>query len=101
MSRTILFALSMAAGALAQNGGSVEGVVVNPNTGSGVAGVSITVYTRQAVRYETTSDGSGAFHVTGMTPGAYEVRFEKDGYWPEGKEPAQPYRVTEGQTAPI
>ena len=69
MSRTIVSALLAVAGGFAQNGGSIEGIVVNSNTGSGVAGVSITVYTRQAMRYEMTFDGSGAFSVTGMAPG--------------------------------
>jgi hypothetical protein len=83
-----------------QGSGSVDGKVVNPNTGQGVAGVGIVLYTRQAVRYETTSDASGAFQIVDVTPGNYEIRFEKEGYLSGRQEPAQPYRIAAGG-API
>jgi hypothetical protein len=83
-----------------QGGGSVEGEVVNPNTGQGIAGVNIVLYTRQALRYETTSDAGGGFQIANITPGNYEIRFEKEGYSSGRKQPAQPYRIAAGQ-API
>jgi len=99
--RIPLLALPLLAGLLAaQEGtGAIEGIVVNPNTGEGISGVSITLFTRQAVRYETVTSQSGSFRVTGVMPGAYEVRFEKDGYVLGRREPVQPYRVASGQDA--
>jgi protocatechuate 3,4-dioxygenase beta subunit len=82
---------------LGQESGSVDGKVVNPNTGQGVAGVDIVLYTRQALRYETTSDPAGAFQFGDIKPGLYEIRFEKDGYSGGRREPAQPYRIVAGQ----
>src|SRR5581483_11255367 len=35
----------------------------------------LTVYTRQAVLYEATSDSGGTFQIFGIKPGDYEVRF--------------------------
>ncbi len=82
----------------AQSTGSVTGSVVDRVTGAGIPDVVVTVYTRQAVLYEATSDGSGNFSVFGMKPGDYEVRFEKEGYEPIPiKIPPQPYKVGQGQ----
>ncbi|HEY6347493.1 MAG TPA: carboxypeptidase regulatory-like domain-containing protein [Bryobacteraceae bacterium] len=82
-----------------QGGGSLDGKVVNPNTGQPVAGVDIVLYTRQALRYETTSDGGGGFQFADVKPGSYEVRLEKEGYTFGRREPAQPYRIAAGQPA--
>jgi hypothetical protein len=65
----------------------MEGVVVSAVTGVGVAGVKVTVFTRQALRYETTTDDSGSFRFAGAAPGSYELRLEKP----------QPYRIAAGQ----
>jgi Carboxypeptidase regulatory-like domain len=82
----------------AQTAGSVNGSVVDRVTGAGIPDVVVTVYTRQAVVYEATSDGSGNFSVFGMKPGDYEVRFEKEGYEPIPiMIPPQPYKVGQGQ----
>src|SRR5207342_2763 len=80
MSRAIAFALLFAPLLAAQNGGTVEGVVVSTVTGMGIPGVGVTVFTRQSLRYETRTSDSGAFRVTNIADGTYEVRLEKDGY---------------------
>lgn len=100
MRRTLLLLFIFAPVISSQGGGSVEGEVVNPNTGQGIAGVNIVLYTRQALRYETTSDAGGGFQIADITPGSYEVRFEREGYSSGRKEPPQPYRIAAGQ-API
>jgi hypothetical protein len=97
MVRAILCAVAFAAPVLAQSG-AIEGVVINPNTGLGIPGVAVTLYTRQAVRYEVTTDSSGAFRATNVAPGNYEVRFEKDSYVAGRREPSQPYVVTPDQS---
>jgi hypothetical protein len=82
-----------------QGGGSLDGKVVNPNTGQPVAGVDIVLYTRQALRYETTSDAGGGFQFADVKPGNYEIRFEKEGYTFGRRDPPQPYRIAAGQPA--
>jgi hypothetical protein len=59
---------------------SVEGVVVNPITKAGIAGASVTFYTPQAVRYQATTDPSGAFKIAEMDLGEYRALVEKDGF---------------------
>jgi hypothetical protein len=100
MPNALLAALLSALPLAAQNTGAIEGTIVNPITGLGVAGVAVTVYTRQAVRYEVSTDASGKFQATGMAAGAYEVRVEKDLYTAGRKEPPQPYVVSPGQNPP-
>jgi len=54
--------------------------------------VLVTVYTRQAVLYEATSDSGGTFQIFGIKPGDYEVRF---GLWlsgPDDRGREQPVR---------
>jgi len=63
-----------------QTGGTVEGAVVNSVTGTGVAGVTVRLFTQQGAHYETTTDESGTYRVTGMSSGDYESRFEKTGF---------------------
>ena len=99
MLRLVAFAFLLAPLLAAQSGGTIEGVVVGTVTGAGIQGVNVTVFTRQAVRYETTTDDTGSFHVTGMAPGAYEVRLEKETYTAGHYDPPQPYRVAAGQDA--
>src|SRR5512143_2670121 len=98
MSRVIAPVLLFASLSLAQVTGSVTGVVADRVTGAAVPGVVVTIYTRQAVLYEATSDDSGSFRIFGMKPGDYEIRFEKEGYdsFPT-KIPPQPYKVGQGQ----
>jgi Carboxypeptidase regulatory-like domain len=82
-----------------QGGGSVQGKVVNPNSGEPVAGAEIVLFTRQALRYETTSDAAGGFQFADVKAGNYEIRFEKEGYSFGRREPAGPYRIAAGQPA--
>lgn len=81
-----------------QDGGSLQGKVVNPNSGEPVAGAEIVLFTRLALRYETTSDAAG-FQFADVKTGDYEIRFEKEGYTFGRREPAQPYRIAAGQPA--
>ena len=98
MPRVIVPIVLFASLCAAQSTGSVTGSVVDRVTGSGIPGVLVVVYTRQAVLYEITSDASGDFQVFGMKPGNYEVRFEKEGYDKiVTKIPPQPYKVGQGQ----
>jgi hypothetical protein len=103
MRRMLAFALLFAPFVVGQGGGqgggSLDGKVVNPNTGQPVAGVDIVLYTRQALRYETTSDAGGGFQFADVKPGTYEIRFEKEGYTFGRREPPQPYRIAAGQPA--
>jgi Carboxypeptidase regulatory-like domain len=98
MPRVIAPVLLLSSLAFSQTPGSVEGVVVDRVTRAGIPGASVTVYLRsQGLTYEATTDASGDFHIFGMKPGDYEVRFEKDGYRFGNKYPAQPYHVGQGQ----
>jgi hypothetical protein len=54
--------------------------VRNEVTGAGIPGVHVVLFTRQAVLYETDTDASGSFLVTGVAPGSYQARLEKNGY---------------------
>lgn len=58
----------------------VEGVVFNPVTSAGIAGATVTFYTPQAVRYQATTDASGAFRIAETDPGEYRAVVEKDGF---------------------
>ena len=65
----------------AQNAGIVEGSVVNSATASGIAGVTVKLFTRKGgVRYETTTDGTGRFNVHGMKDDEYDSSFEREGF---------------------
>ena len=81
MKRAILFAglLFCAASATAQSStGSVYGAVVDAK-GLTVAGATITIHsTDLASTRSTVSNGSGAFSLAGLVPGAYTVEAEKN-----------------------
>ncbi len=66
--------------ARAQNAGVVEGSVVNGATHSGIAGVTVKLFTHQGVRYETTTDSAGRFSVHGMKEDEYDSSFEREGF---------------------
>jgi protocatechuate 3,4-dioxygenase beta subunit len=77
----------------------VEGVVVNRVTGAGIAGANVTFYTPQAVRYQATTDASGAFKIAKMDLGEYRAVVEKDGF---AVFPAEPFRVeADASTSPV
>jgi hypothetical protein len=76
--------------------GQVEGVVVNRVTGSGIGGVAVVLYTRQAIQYETITDDSGRFRTMNMRPGSYQVRYEKTRFKPFREDPVAPYAIEPG-----
>lgn len=78
--RRVLASLLLLAPWVAAQTGTMEGTVTDRVTGAGIGGVSITLFTRKAVRYQATSSPTGRFQVTGMQPGTYEARYEKDGF---------------------
>ncbi len=94
--RVAAFALLLAPFLCGQGGGTVDGVVVNRITGTGIGGVAVVLYTRQAIQYETTTDDSGKFRATGMRPGSYQVRYEKSRFKPFREDPGSPYTIEPG-----
>lgn len=70
----------LAAGAFAQEGATVLGTVANSATHTGLGGVAVTLWTQQGVHYNATTDETGAYQISGMTPGRYFSRFEKNGF---------------------
>jgi hypothetical protein len=66
-------------GALAQSAAVVEGLVTDSVTHAGVTGVSVTVWANKQA-YKATTDASGMFVISGINPGEYNYRFEKEGY---------------------
>lgn len=78
----LLLALALAGGALrAADGpaGTVAGQVINPDTGRGVAGATVTIAGMDGV---ATTDLEGAFHLAGVPAGVREVRVSKEGFQP-------------------
>jgi hypothetical protein len=100
MLRAIALLLLVAPLLPAQTGVTVDGTVTNRVTGAGIAGVSVTLFTRQAVRYQTTTDDSGAFRIPGMSPGSYQALYEKTGFTFFGLNLAGPYNIAAGQSPP-
>jgi hypothetical protein len=76
----LISALFLAHALFAQAGATVEGSVLSSLTGVGIAGVTVRLFTQQGTHYETTTDESGTYRVTGMSAGDYESRFEKTGF---------------------
>jgi hypothetical protein len=66
----------------APRGGTVQGTVLNSVTGAGISGAWVVLSANTSTRYETTSDASGHFKITGMSLGTYRARVEKDGFAP-------------------
>jgi hypothetical protein len=79
MKRFVTALLLYVSGALAQSAAVVEGMVTDSVTHAGVAGVSVTLWRNQQ-SYKATTDSSGTFVISGVNPGEYNYRFEKDGY---------------------
>lgn len=80
MKLTVLLAAA-AVLAAAQDTATVEGVVVNSVTGAGIGGASVRLMAPKAGRYETLTDATGAFRITGIKPGDYTSIAEKNGYF--------------------
>ncbi|HEV2175097.1 MAG TPA: carboxypeptidase-like regulatory domain-containing protein, partial [Nitrospira sp.] len=64
--------------------------MVNTVTGNGVAGANVTFYTPLAVRYQATTDASGAFKIDQMDLGEYRALVEKDGF---AVLPSEPFKI--------
>jgi hypothetical protein len=64
----------------AQDGATVEGSIKNNLTGTGVASVTVRLNTQQGTHYETTTDESGNYRISGMKSGDYDSSFEKPGF---------------------
>jgi hypothetical protein len=69
--------------AVAQDTGTVEGVVVNKVTGAGVADATVRFVASRANRYEIHTDPTGSFRITEVKPGDYNASVEKSGYFPD------------------
>ena len=54
--------------------GVVEGRVTDTVSKAGIAGVDIRVWTRDATRYQTSTDAGGAFRVGGLKDGVYTTQ---------------------------
>jgi hypothetical protein len=79
----VVFALSLAATASAQVGGSLSGVVKDP-TGAVIPGVSITaVNTTLGTMFNTTTDGQGLYSFPKLPVARYEVTVQIDGFKPQ------------------
>jgi hypothetical protein len=72
--------LLFAQAASAQNGATIEGSVTNSATHLGVPGVNITFWTQRGARYTASTDSAGNFLITGVLPGEYDSRYEKQGF---------------------
>ncbi len=79
MSRAVALLVSFASLLVAQQGGVVEGRVVNSVTHAGVDGVSVSLYSKD-VSYEATTNATGGFRISGVTPGEYAASFVKTGF---------------------
>ncbi|HWF06894.1 MAG TPA: carboxypeptidase regulatory-like domain-containing protein [Bryobacteraceae bacterium] len=65
---------------LAESSGAVEGVVVDNKTGVPLVGVSVYLGSDKGPHYESQTDLSGEFRITGVVNGDYGCHFEKSGY---------------------
>src|SRR5579863_1429856 len=72
---------ALAVFAAAQDTVTVEGVVVNKVTGAGIGDATVRFFAPKADRYETRTDETGAFRISGIRPGDYSSYVEKNGYF--------------------
>ncbi|HXP84266.1 MAG TPA: carboxypeptidase regulatory-like domain-containing protein [Bryobacteraceae bacterium] len=73
----------------AQSGVTIEGVVVNPLTHTGVAGVSVQLVGREGMQ-ETKTGESGDYLFSGVEAGNYLAVFSKPGYFTPETAPGNP-----------
>ena len=65
--------------ALAQEPGSIEGKVTD-SSGSPVYGAIVVVENAQGARHTTVTDGEGAFRISSLAPGSYDVKVSASGF---------------------
>jgi hypothetical protein len=78
---SLAFLAAFAPGAAAQDTATVEGVVANKVTGGGIGGVTVRFMAPKADHYETITDETGVFRITGVKPGDYSASVDKSGYF--------------------
>jgi len=69
-----------ALGAIAQQTATVEGVVVNKVTGTGIGGVTVWFWSSGTNSYKAITDDAGTFHLADLTEGDYSASVQKTGY---------------------
>ena len=67
----------------AQNTSTIEGYVVDSVTGAGLANVNVYFGSDKDGTYDTQTDSSGRFQISGVKDGQYGCHFEKLGYIPQ------------------
>jgi YD repeat-containing protein len=60
--------------------GSISGVVTQPNGTSPIVGASVALYQNAVQKSVVATDGSGAYSVTSLHPGAYTLQVSSVGY---------------------
>jgi hypothetical protein len=76
--------------AVAQETATVEGVVVNKVTGSGIGGVTLWFWSSGTNSYKAVTDDAGTFHLSGLTAGDYSSSVQKSGYTLPGSSDLDP-----------
>lgn len=64
----------------AQDQGTIEGRVTNSVTGEGISQVKVRFLDRQSYVYETLTDASGAYRISGLKDNDYKAEFSRDGF---------------------
>jgi len=77
-----ILALSVATATFAQSAsGSIHGTVLDPS-GALIPAAQVTVASTNGFTRTLTSDGSGAFEVSGLAPGSYSISISAAGFTP-------------------
>jgi Ca-activated chloride channel homolog len=63
-----------------QNGGVIEGVVTDSSGGLIPGTTVVAEHVATNVKYQTTSDDAGRYHLVNLPPGEYEVSFQSPGF---------------------
>ena len=76
-----LFIVSFAPALPAQStNASLTGLVTDPSKALIADAKVAAIYTATNVRFETTTNGSGEYHLASLPPGAYRIEIEKSGF---------------------
>ena len=79
LSFAIIFALSIAASALAQGGGAIKGTITDEN-GAKIGGAQVVLSSSTGVHLNTTSDDSGTFEYKNLRSGSYFIEVKANGF---------------------